>query len=86
MRELTQIEYTKLFGFVHRDPKRFAELLTAINKVAPESRRILFSTGHRGRLPVTQVYRDTLPQIYQDILIEHELTLDVPYVGGQYGQ
>lgn len=82
MRELTQVEYEYLFGDLHREPERFEHFLKERNQAVSEARRIDFTTGYRGLLRYTQVYREALPGYLQDELDCYESTLSVPFVGG----
>ena len=81
-RELTQVEYNYLWNGLHKNPSEFAAFLTDYNLKVSKRKQINFFHGHRGRIEVCIVWRESLPGHLQDELDHYEATLPVPFVGG----
>ena len=80
-RELTQVEYTRLFGDIHRDPIKFAQFLTDYNLAVSARKQIDFIRTNRGRLNVTMIMRESLPGYLQDELDLYEQERGIPFIG-----
>lgn len=80
MRELTQVEYSHLWGTLPRDAKRFASFLVDYNLAVPTARRVDYYAGRRGAVDFCIVYRESLPIHLVDKLNAYETARGLPFV------